>query len=218
MTTSALSNKQNEHKNQRRKPKQARALQKYNAVLDACTQVLGQQGYPKTTMLELSLESGVAVPTIYQYFENKEAILLAWMNRMVDRMLLSVQSIQQGLPSHTPITALVKILLQGSLIALQEFQAAATNLLQGLPQTLSRQLLDSLEDKTLTMLLTRFPAFTRQLGTAEAAETKLRVLIKLVCGFLMFSLLKGEDNAQLQIQGRELEDLILLYLQQHGVA
>ena len=63
---------------QRRIPKQARALAKYESILDACTRVLTEQGYRKTTVTELSLESDVPIATLYQYFQNKDAILVAW--------------------------------------------------------------------------------------------------------------------------------------------
>lgn len=68
---------------QRRRPKQARAVQKYNAILDASARVLQQVGYRRATMSEIHLESGQAYATIYQYFSNKEDIYLAWLERFM---------------------------------------------------------------------------------------------------------------------------------------
>ncbi|MEE2733448.1 MAG: TetR/AcrR family transcriptional regulator [Pseudomonadota bacterium] len=203
---------------QRRTPKQKRAQAKYNAVLDACTQVLSSQGYRRTTILELSLESGVAVPTLYQYFENKEAILLTWMDRTIEKMLQAVHQLKAGLPDDTPLQHIVRILLSGAFTAFREFQPATASLLQEMPQTLSRHMLTSLEENILQMLKTLFPEAVARLGSAEAAETKLRVLVKMVSGFLLLSLLNGENHHRLMEQAPVLERIILVYLQDLGLS
>ncbi|MBA54900.1 MAG: hypothetical protein CMK89_10650 [Pseudomonadales bacterium] len=202
--------------NQRRIPQQKRAQEKYNAVLDACTQVLGQQDYGKITMLELSLESGVAVPTIYQYFDNKEAILLAWMDRMIDQVLATVSRLKSHMENDITLNDLVRGLLQGALSAFQTVQRAIANLLQQLPQTLSQQLLCSVEEKTLQMIKRLLPEFLPRLGDEEAADIQLRVLIKMIGGFLLFSVIKGEENNRLQAQGEALEHIVMPYLLQLG--
>lgn len=211
---------QKRYKNQRRTPRQSRALQKYNAVLNACTQVLGQQGYKKTTMLELSLESGVAVPTIYQYFDNKEAILLAWMDRTIEQMLQTVRHINTGLERRpeggTSIKPLIDTLLSGALAAFGTFQPGIANLLQGLPHALSAQVLRSLEEKTLAMLLQLLPQEASILGT-EQDSLKLRMLIRMICGYLLFSVLADKETDTLQTEGKELATCIQLYLQAQGL-
>lgn len=77
-------------KKQRRKPKQARAIQKYNEILDASARVLNQIGYGRTTMSEIHLESGHPYATIYQYFSNKEDIYLAWLERFMDNSIFEL--------------------------------------------------------------------------------------------------------------------------------
>lgn len=80
----------NPDKKQRRKPKQARAIQKYNEILDASARVLNQIGYGRTTMSEIHLESGHPYATIYQYFSNKEDIYLAWLERFMDNSIFEL--------------------------------------------------------------------------------------------------------------------------------
>lgn len=216
MSTNASEPIQNTQQNQRRKPKQARALAKYHAVLDACTQVLGTHGYHKTTVLELSLESGVAVPTLYQYFDSKDAILLAWMDRTIEQMLLNVRRISAAQMGSPSLGQLIETLLQGAMLAFQGFQPGIASLLQGLPQTLSSQLLQSLEDKTLLMLKELFPRECDQLA-AEQEGLKLRLMIRMMCGYMLFSVMAGRPTTAPQAEADELSRWIKYYLQEHGL-
>lgn len=72
---------------QRRRPRQARAIKKYNEILDASAHILQDFEYAKVTMQEISLESGHPYATIYQYFANKEAVYAAWLERFIETSL-----------------------------------------------------------------------------------------------------------------------------------
>jgi len=136
---------------QRRRPKQARAILKYEAVLDACTQLLAEKGYTKTTMLELSLESWVAVPTIYQYFTNKEKIFQSWFERLSIQVFSSLKNIETSSEGDVVTAYLFHTL---SIITTQRKSAHA--LLNELPQALSSQLIHSLELQTLAFVESMF--------------------------------------------------------------
>ena len=77
-------------KKQRRRPKQARAIAKYNQILDASARVLAHCGYRHVTMSEIHLESGHPYATIYQYFGGKEDVYLAWLERFIDSTIFEL--------------------------------------------------------------------------------------------------------------------------------
>lgn len=83
---------------QRRKPKQARAIAKYNAILDASARVLDQVGFRNATMSEISLESGQPYATIYQYFGCKEDIYLAWLERFMEDSFFELATLVRNSP------------------------------------------------------------------------------------------------------------------------
>jgi AcrR family transcriptional regulator len=56
-------------------------------VLDATERLLGRLGFQKTTMDDIALEAGVGRRTIYLHFSGKEAVALATIDRIVDRLL-----------------------------------------------------------------------------------------------------------------------------------
>jgi len=48
-----------------------------NQILDAATKVFAEKGYHLTTIKDIATEAGIADGTIYNYFEDKDAILAA---------------------------------------------------------------------------------------------------------------------------------------------
>jgi AcrR family transcriptional regulator len=67
----------------RRRPSQARAKHKVEWVLEAAAQVFRSEGRAATTN-RIAQRAGVSVGTLYEYFPNKEALLLALAERHVE--------------------------------------------------------------------------------------------------------------------------------------
>lgn len=65
----------------RRKPKQARSRETLLVILQGAAQVFEARGYAKGTTNHVAKRAGVSVGTLYQYFENKDAILTALMEQ-----------------------------------------------------------------------------------------------------------------------------------------
>lgn len=63
-----------------------RREQKSGLLLDAAAGVIAQKGYGESSMQEIAAAAGVSVGTLYLYFENKEAILLALSERLYQRL------------------------------------------------------------------------------------------------------------------------------------
>ena len=61
----------------RRRPSQARSLATREAIFEAAAQILEREGERAFNTNRLAERAGVSVGTIYQYFPNKEAILVA---------------------------------------------------------------------------------------------------------------------------------------------
>ncbi len=63
-----------------------------NQILDAAAKVFAEKGFHPTTIKDIAVEAGIAHGTIYNYFENKTALLLG----IFDRMKASI--IQENMP------------------------------------------------------------------------------------------------------------------------
>lgn len=56
-------------------------------ILEAALKVFSEQGYSGTTMDAVAAEAGLSKPTLYQYFDSKEALFQAMMHGKGDVML-----------------------------------------------------------------------------------------------------------------------------------
>ena len=70
-----------ESKIQRRSPKQARARATCEAILEAASQILERDGAEGFNTNAVAERAGVSIGTLYQYFPDKTAILLAAAHR-----------------------------------------------------------------------------------------------------------------------------------------
>src|SRR5690349_18562474 len=53
-----------------------------NQILDAATKVFAAKGFHLTTIKDIAREAGIADGTIYNYFDNKTALMLGMLDRM----------------------------------------------------------------------------------------------------------------------------------------
>lgn len=71
----------------RKAPRQARSKAMVDTILDAVARVLVERGYAKTNTNLVADAAGISVGSLYQYFPNKDALIIALRERHVGRML-----------------------------------------------------------------------------------------------------------------------------------
>ena len=74
----------------RRRPKQRRARETVEAILDAVTKILKREGSQALTTNRIADVAGVSIGSLYQYFPDKRAIFIALHRRhieQIDRLL-----------------------------------------------------------------------------------------------------------------------------------
>jgi AcrR family transcriptional regulator len=89
----------------RKEPRQARSRQMRDDILEASIRVLREDGALKFTTPRVAAAAGVSVGSLYQYFPNKQALLFALHQRVVDTTWGEVQRILD----HPRLTAPEKI-------------------------------------------------------------------------------------------------------------
>lgn len=79
----------------RKLPRQARSLATFEAIVDACGQLLASGSYDALTTNSISERAGVSIGTLYEYFPNRESIVAALTaascRRLVARMKRAVE-------------------------------------------------------------------------------------------------------------------------------
>jgi AcrR family transcriptional regulator len=77
----------------RRIPSQARAEQTIRVIFEATAQVLNDHGEAALTTNRIAQRAGVSVGTLYQYFDSKEAIVLAMLTREREQVMGSLDQL-----------------------------------------------------------------------------------------------------------------------------
>lgn len=76
----------------RKRPVQTRSAATVQAIFEATIQVLLSAGLERLTTTKVAERAGVSVGTFYQYFPNKEALLIAVLERHLSRVVELVES------------------------------------------------------------------------------------------------------------------------------
>lgn len=129
----------------RKRPRQRRSRETVDAILAATARVLVDEGYERASTNRIARVAGVSVGSLYQYFPNKEALVLAVIRRHCEEMLgllgrsvaaladaplpVAVRTyIRAMIDAHRVDPALHRVLVQQALHLglerLDEFQAA----------------------------------------------------------------------------------------------
>ncbi|MCP3984421.1 MAG: TetR/AcrR family transcriptional regulator [bacterium] len=69
----------------RKRPSQARSQATVDTILDAAAQVFEARGYAAGTTNRIAVRAGVSIGSVYEYFPNKDAIVVALANRELER-------------------------------------------------------------------------------------------------------------------------------------
>lgn len=98
----------------RRSPRQARARVTVDAIVEATTQVLLEEGYDRLTTARAAERAGVSVGSLYQYFPNKAALVFAVIDRCCENFLITFE----GKTTHrATLTDCIQTLIDVSLVS-----------------------------------------------------------------------------------------------------
>jgi AcrR family transcriptional regulator len=86
----------------RRKPVQSRSLATVEAIIEAAAQVFARCGYAAGTTNRIAERAGVSIGTLYQYFPNKDAILIALVEHHVQEGERLLRSLLRELVERPP--------------------------------------------------------------------------------------------------------------------
>ncbi len=86
----------------RRRPRQRRSRDTVSFLMEAAAQVFGERGYERTTTDRVAERAGVSIGTLYQYFPNKDALLLALAREHLGHARAVFDDVAAGLRAAEP--------------------------------------------------------------------------------------------------------------------
>jgi AcrR family transcriptional regulator len=85
-------------------------------IVEAATQVFSERGYAGATTNHIAERAGVSIGSLYQYFPNKEAILVTLAKRHIQIALNALMGLMAGRDLlETDLTELMRLLIQANL-------------------------------------------------------------------------------------------------------
>lgn len=106
-------------------PQQQRAIATRAALLAAVEKIVANEGIAAVTTTRVASETDVAVGTIYRYFADREAMLLAAYDETVGRVIAICQDALEELPDDAPVEKAARHLLGVYLTAAEAIPAHA---------------------------------------------------------------------------------------------
>ncbi len=103
----------------RKEPRQARSQQMVDLILEATARVLAKNGYARTNTNLIAERAGVSVGSVYQYFPNKDSLIVAVHERHARQMVRVIDTILSGSGNGTlreQIAAMVRAWLAAHLV------------------------------------------------------------------------------------------------------
>jgi len=98
----------------RKQPRQARAERTREWILLAAAQVFAEHGYAAGTTNRIADRAGVSIGSLYQYYPNKDAILVELMTAHVESGLTAIRArLGDGLP--TELDALLRMFVRAAI-------------------------------------------------------------------------------------------------------
>lgn len=86
----------------RRTPVQDRSIATFEAIVEAAAQTFERLGYDRATTNRVAERAGVSIGSLYQYFPNKDALLLALIEDHLDDAATRLRPVLGGLLADPP--------------------------------------------------------------------------------------------------------------------
>jgi AcrR family transcriptional regulator len=86
----------------RKRPRQERSRLTVEAILDAAAHVFERHGYAAGTTNRIAQRAGVSIGSLYQYYPNKDAVLVALVGRHLDEGVAVLGPLLEGLRDDPP--------------------------------------------------------------------------------------------------------------------
>ena len=194
----------------RRVPKQERSRKRFDGILDAAANVFSRKGFDSATTNEIADRAEMSIGSLYQYFDNKEAIVWALSDRYVESLNEITSDFMDAEVVELSVEEAVDRLLD-PVITFHTTHAAFSRLwlgadLSGGLKHSMRSMDDAVLGRLESLLSLRMPGLRRDRAhvTAMAAQSAVKALLAL--------LIRSEDRRFQTRVTREVKRMIVEYM------
>jgi AcrR family transcriptional regulator len=196
----------------RKLPKQARSEATVEAVLEAAAQVFERCGYAAGTTNRIAERAGVSIGSLYQYFPNKDAILVALVHRHIAEGTAALQPHLRRLSSGARFDDVLPDIVE-AMVAMHALAPGLHRVLfeeTHLPQTLRAEL-DELEERLIDLTADTLAADLD--SPAPDPYLAARIVINTIEGLTHRLVLRQPTGITPQTIAHEITELVRAYIQ-----
>ncbi|MEU9805165.1 TetR/AcrR family transcriptional regulator [Mycobacterium sp. NPDC050853] len=184
----------------RHQPVQKRSQETIEAILNSAAQLLGELGYRETSTNKIAKHAHVSIGTVYRYFTDKDAVILALRTRAEDAAMRDlVIAIGEALSMETSVGA--EHILTALVNAIESHGAVLTAMINDVPLGIYANIVPGIEKQLYHLaryaLMQREPDLTDQdvdeilyLGMGAMLHLALRIAIERPAGVSKESLIQ----------------------------
>jgi AcrR family transcriptional regulator len=196
--------------NPRKLPQQDRSRLTVEAILEATTRILTQEGYDKANTNRIAERAGISVGSLYQYFPNKESLMAALIEQHSNEIAQLMESKLKDLsdaPLEIAIPALIKAVIAAHAIDPSLHQVLS----EEIPRSERSQQVHKADERIGELLRTYLARWNNRIRPQNLEMTVfiLKRTIESLCHSAVIEQPDFVSNHQFE---QEVANLILLYL------
>jgi AcrR family transcriptional regulator len=150
----------------RKLPRQRRAQETVDAILEATRRVLIQRGYLGATTAQIARLAGVSIGSLYQYFPSKAALVSALSRRHSEAMLaLFRQRVDES--RALPLRAAVRLIIQTEMEALGADPALHRVLFEHVPRLDAAEHITAVQAQVVDLIRAELTSRAEQLDVDD---------------------------------------------------
>jgi AcrR family transcriptional regulator len=195
----------------RRVPTQARSRHRVERVLDAAARLVVRRGVESLSTREIAAAAGMPVASLYQYFSDKDDVLLALAQRDMDEMDAQVLDDLAAVPQLT-VASLVRTVMTAFVSVYHRRRAFVEIYLRGRSNAAIRQFGREHNQQIATTMLD----YAREAGLATPALTHQMAMLAVEVGDRVFQLAFETDDEGDAVLLEEGIVLVTAYLERYA--
>jgi AcrR family transcriptional regulator len=166
----------------RRQPRQPRAVATRDAILEAAAHIIGTGGLAAFNTNAVALRAGVSIGSLYQYFPNKDALMLALIASRQAQQVERIVWAFNGLSADVGLAEVVRILVRAAMQHHRDDALLASAIDHEEARLPAGDVIAAALDDAgalVATILTRFPGQVAPISSAIAGQT-LPALVRAV--------------------------------------
>jgi AcrR family transcriptional regulator len=194
----------------RKRPQQNRSRVTVEAILQATTHILTEEGYHKANTNRIAERAGISIGSLYQYFPNKESLMAALMEQHSNEIAALVESKLQNLfdaPLETAVPELVRAVIAAHAINPRLHQV----LNEEIPRSERLQQMQKADERIAELLRAYLRRWSDRIHPQNLEMTVfiLSRTVEALCHAAVIEYPSFVSNSQFE---QEVSNLLLLYL------